>query len=281
MNIERLNPITEEEAAAMVSRQTRDDLAERVMKTTPDDVPTSVRPGWSGRRRLLVGIPLAVTVATAAMIAVSVAEPDQRVGPVSVGPNRAEAAALSFRKEGDSLVVTVNDPVADPARYKKEFAAYGMDIDLTLAPVSPRRAGTLVFMETAEGGHLETILAEGRCGSEVCGVGVKVPMDYKGHARIVFGRAARPGEMYDEGPGDVPGEGVGLPDVPGHTVAEAWAALEERKITHVLYRYVFRGSDRPYPDGLTRDQVKPEWYVHDALAGTDDQVILFVGPEKP
>ncbi|MEU9834104.1 hypothetical protein AB0D67_21490 [Streptosporangium sp. NPDC048047] len=63
-------------------------------------------------------------------------------------------------------------------------------------------------------------------------------------------------------------------------MAEAWAVLDERKITGVDYRYEFNGSDRPYPDGLRRDQVRPEWYVHDAVAGSDGQVILFVGPEK-
>ncbi|WP_067180236.1 sigma factor [Microtetraspora niveoalba] len=40
------------------------------------------------------------------------------------------------------------------------------------------------------------------------------------------------------------------------------------------------GYLRPHPDGLGRDQVKPEWYVHDAVAGAEGRVILFVGPEK-
>lgn len=277
MNIERLNPISEEEVTAMVSRQTRDDLAERIMMTTPDDPPRAPR---HGRRRLLVGIPLAVTAAAAAVVVTSVAGPGQRVGPLPVGPDRAEAAALSFQREGGYLIVTVKDPIADPERYRREFAAHGLDIDLRLAPVSPRKAGTVIFMETPEGGDLETILAPGRCGSEVCGVGVKVPVDYSGHASIVFGRAARLGEKYDVGEGDAPGEGVDLPGISGRTVAEAWAVLKERNITDVLYRYEFRGSDRPYPHGLRRDQVKPEWYVHDAVAGTGDRMILFVGPEK-
>ncbi|WP_066943260.1 hypothetical protein [Microtetraspora fusca] len=279
MNVERLNPISEEEAAAMVSRQTRDDLAERIMTAPPDEAPAPVRHGRWGRR-LLVGVPLAAVVAAAGVVVFSVAGPDQKVGPVSLGPNRADAAALSFRKEGGSLVVTVKDPVADPARYRKEFAAHGLNIELDLKPVSPRNAGTVVFLEDQEGSRIEVIQAEGECGVEICNVGVKVPVDYKGYAHIIFGREARPGEMYDTGPGDRPGEGVGLPEIPGRTMAEAWDVLAERKITDVEYRYEFRGSDRPYPNGLTRDQVKPEWYVRDALAGSEGQVILFVSPEK-
>ncbi|WP_433354182.1 hypothetical protein ACQP25_11675 [Microtetraspora malaysiensis] len=279
MNVERLNPISEEEAAAMVSRETRDDLAERIMTTSPDEAPAPARHGRWGRR-LLVGVPLAAAVAAAGVVVLSAAGPDQKVGSVSVGPHRADAAALFFRKEDGYLVVTVKDPVADPARYRKEFAAHGLDIELDLKPVSQRNAGTVVFVEDQGGGRIEVIQAKGECGVEVCNVGVKVPKDYKGYAHIVFGRAARPGEMYDTAPGDRPGEGVGLPEVPGRTVAEAWDVLTQRKITGVEYRYEYRGSDRPYPNGLSRDQVKPEWYVHDAVVGSEGQVILFVGPEK-
>ncbi|WP_433224163.1 hypothetical protein [Microtetraspora malaysiensis] len=279
MNVERLNPISEEEAAAMVSRQTRDDLAERIMTTSPDEAPAPVRHGRWGRR-LLVGVPLAAAVAAAGVVVLSAAGPDQKVGSVSVGPHRADAAVLSFRKEDGYLVVTVKDPVADPARYRKEFAAHGLDIELDLRPVSPRNAGTVIFLEDQGASRIEVIQAKGECGVEICSVGVKVPVDYKGYAHIVFGRAARPGETYDTSEGDRPGEGVGLPEVPGRTVAEAWDVLTQRKITGVEYRYEFRGSDRPYPNGLSRDQVKPEWYVHDAVAGSEGQVILFVGPEK-
>lgn len=35
-----------------------------------------------------------------------------------------------------------------------------------------------------------------------------------------------------------------------------------------------------YPNGPRPDQVKPTWYVHDAVPWANDQVLLFVGPTR-
>ncbi|GGO62662.1 hypothetical protein [Nonomuraea cavernae] len=263
ISIGRLNPVTDDEVAALVSRQSREELAEHITATTPEPTPRS---WW--RRRLLVGLPLAAAMA-AAVVAVSSGW---------VGPQRAEAAALSFQREGGYLIVRVQDPVADPERYQEEFRQQGMDIDLELAPTSPDRAGSVLFMEDGDdpAGRIETI--EGPCGELACGVAVKVPVGYRAHASIVFGRAARPGEMYETGQGDEPGAGIGLPGIDKYTVAEAVAILRARNVP-IEYRYSFLGSDRPYPNGVPADKVDPGWYVHDGLVGSENQAILFVGPE--
>ncbi|MEV4800467.1 hypothetical protein AB0K18_10670 [Nonomuraea sp. NPDC049421] len=262
ISISRLNPVTDDEIATLVSTETRDALAAHITATTPEPAP---RPRW----RLFVGIPLAAAATAAAMIAFTA---------VWGGPQRAEAAALSFQREGGYLVVRIQDPNADPERYREEFRQRGMDIDLKLAPTSQDKAGTVLFMEDRDdpAGRIEAI--GGSCGQHACSVAVKVPVGYRSFARIVFGRTAEQGEMYDTGPGDQPGEGIGLPGIDQYTVAEAVAILRARGM-RIEYRYRYRGSDQPYPHGVPAGDVDPGWHVHEGLRGTDDQAILFVGPE--
>ncbi|WP_433368653.1 hypothetical protein [Streptosporangium sp. CA-115845] len=267
ISISQLNPITDDEVAATVSRQTKNELAEYITMTSPESAPEAGRSPW--RRRLLVGLPLAAAVTATAVVVLSSG---------GVGPQRAEAAALSFQHEGDYLVVKVKDPVADPARYRKEFADRGLDIDLQLQAANPNKAGAVLFLEDGDdpAGRIETV--EGPCGTVVCGIAVKVPVNYKLHARIVFGRTAKPGEMYETGEGDKPGEGIGLPNIHGRQVSEVVAILKARNVK-IEYRYEYRGTDKPYPNGIPADRVQPNWYVHNGVPGTEGQIILFVGPE--
>lgn len=263
ISISRLNPFTDNEIAVLVSAGARDELAEHITAAAPEPAPRS---WW--RRRLIVGIPLVGAATAAAVVAVSSGW---------VGPQRAEAAALSFQREGGYLVVRVQDPNADPERYREEFRRRGMDIDLKLAPTSPDKAGKVLFMEDGDdpAGRLKAV--EGSCGERTCSVAVKVPVRYRSHASIVFGRAAEQGEMYDPDGDDEPGAGIGLPGIDKYTVAEAVAILRARNVP-IEYRYQYRGSDQPYPQGIPADKVDPNWYIHDGLRGSENQAILFVGP---
>ncbi|MFF0771031.1 hypothetical protein ACFYUK_19250 [Nonomuraea wenchangensis] len=264
ISISRLNPVTDSEIAVLVSTGARDELAEHITAAPPEPAPRS---WW--RRRLIVGVPL-MGVATAAAVAA--------FSSGWVGSQRAEAAVLSFQREDGYLVVRVQDPNADPGRYREEFRQRGMNIDLKLAPTSPEQAGKVLFMEDRDdpAGRIKAV--EGSCGEHACSVAVKVPVGYRSYASIVFGRAAEHGEMYDTGPGDEPGEGIGLPGIDKYTVPEAVAILRARNVL-IEYRYQYRGSDRPYPNGIPADKVDPDWYIHEGLRGTENQAILFVGPE--
>ena len=203
--------------------------------------------------------------------------PPRTVGPA---PRSVQAAALTFTRQGRYLTVKVKDPAADPARYKKEFAAHGLDVDLQLAPSSPREVGSPVFIEDDGGGGVKTVTAPGHCGTKTCPVGIRIPLGYKGFVRVVFGRTALPGEHYNTGPGDTPGEGVGLSDVKNRTVADVLAEAKRKHIGDISYRYEDHGSDKPYPNGVPADKVQSDWYVHDAVAGTGNEVIIFVGPHR-
>lgn len=287
ISIKSLNPITEEEAAAMVSPQTKEDLAAHITMAAPEAA-RAARSPW--RRRLLVSLPVAVA-ATAAVVVLS-------SGGGGVGTQPAEASALSFQREGGYLVVKIEDPVADPARYRKEFAERGLNIDLRLQATAPGKAGKLLFLEDQydPAGEIKTV--EGKCGATTCTVAVKVPVNYTKYASIVFGRAAGPGEMFETGDGDEPGAGIGIPGIQGRRVSDVVAVLAKRK-AKIEYRYVSPADDRrpppnsivrgrevrpkgPYPDGVVpADKVQPDWYVHDGLPGSTGQIILFVGPEHP
>ncbi|MEV4113402.1 hypothetical protein [Nonomuraea sp. NPDC049695] len=184
-------------------------------------------------------------------------------------------AEASTTSSPDHLVVRVQDPVADLARYRAEFRRRGMNIDLQVVAASAARTGKVVFLEDRHDPAGRPEIVHGRCGTEMCGVAVKVPVNYRSYAGIVFGRAAKPGEMYDTGPGDSPGEGIGLPGITAYRVPEAVAALRKRNL-EIEYRYSDRGSG---PRGVPASQVRPDWYVHDGLRGDAGQVILFVGPD--
>jgi hypothetical protein len=229
------------------------------------------------------GVVAAVVAATAAVVATRdpgrpgstvVPTPQDKVVPT---PRSVQAAALSFVRHGRYLTVKVKDPVADPARYKKEFAARGLDVDLQLAPTSPRETGSVIFQED-DGGGVKTVTAPGHCGTKTCNIGIKIPLGYKGFVRVVFGRTALPGEHYNTGPGDTPGEGVGLSNVKNRAVADVLAEAKRKHISNISYRYEDHGSDQPYPYGIPPEKVKGDWYVHDAVAGTGGEVIIFVGP---
>lgn len=178
----------------------------------------------------------------------------------------------------------MKDPLADPARYRQEFAAHGMNIDLRLVPVSPSIVGTVVMSEP-KGDAIKMISAPGKCrtgGGGACPVGLKIPLDYKAHSMEVFGRAARPGEHYSSSaPADAPGEVMHGLSYRGRTVAEVLAMLKKRHVTVPQWRYEdATGDNRPYQHGVPPAKVKPGWYVHDASPWALNQVMLFVGPTR-
>ena len=93
------------------------------------------------RRRLLVAVPVVAGLAAAALV-VSALLPAS--APVAVGPAPAHAA-LTFTEDGGFLIVTINDPAADPQRYRDELAKHGLNIKIELVPAEPggRRQGRL------------------------------------------------------------------------------------------------------------------------------------------
>jgi hypothetical protein len=286
--LSQISPVTDAEAARMVRPGTLADLANEITGThaAPDAA-------WrAGRRRerrprmrnrLLIGVPVAAALAIAGLVATSAGAPGQRVGPISVGPAKAQAAALSITRHGRYLYVIVKNPVADPKRYRAEFARYHLNIGLRLLPASPSIVGTLLAeTESAgSGSQLKAITARGRCftggGGNVCPVGVRVPVSYRGAATLYFGRAARSGEQYESSaPATARGEAMHGLNFVGKTVASVLSMLAKRHVTvpqwRVQNQHCYTGSRRAVPSN---------WYVYDAVPWAPGQVLLWASRSWP
>lgn len=279
-----LAPVTDVRAGELLPDEAAAALADRITATTA----TAPAPAPRHRRRLLMGIglPLATAgLAGAAVAVTALARDDGRTpNPVQTRPNPhvALAAALSFTPKGDYIDVRVRDPLADPERYRAEFAAHGLKVNLSLVPASPSIVGTVVATSTSEGttnDDITTITAKGECetggGGALCPVGVRIRTGYKGTADITFGRAARPGEQYSStASATAPGEVMHGMTFRKHRVGEVLAALKQRNVTVPEYRF----EDGNQSKIRRPDQIPDTWYVHDAAPWAKNQVLLFVGP---
>jgi hypothetical protein len=230
-----------------------------------------------------IAVPAVAGLAAAVFIAVANQPAQVKPGHPSQQPSGRTAqlaAALSFTTSGNSITVRVIDPMADPGRYRSEFAQHHLDITLNLVPVSPSLIGTLVYFgETPQGG-ITPITATGRCftggGGSACPVGVRISASFRGQAQIVFGRAARPGERYDStAPITAQGEVMHGMAFKGLTVAQVVAMLRQRGVAVPVYNY----DDNGY--GKLLHHVPGTWYVYDADPWASQQVMLFVGPVWP
>lgn len=277
-----LASVTDRQAEALLPDDAATALADRITATAV--------PSAAPRRRrspvMLIGLPLAAAgIAGAAVTAVAMTRDGGSGGAPAITPASPRVglvAALTFTRKGGYIDVRVRDPLADPKRYKEEFAAHGLDVTLSMVPTSPSIVGTVVMMDTSENTterDVTTITAKGECetggAGDVCPVGVRIRTGYKGTATIAFGREARPGEKYNStAPATAPGEVMHGMNYRKHRVGEVLAALRKRHVTVPEYRAMEGNVSKVLKSG----QAPPTWYVHDAVPWAKNQVLLFVGP---
>ncbi|MFA1551038.1 hypothetical protein [Actinomadura chokoriensis] len=295
--ISRLAPVTDAQAAELLPDETAADLADRITATTPAATTPAAAPAARRSPLLLrLGLPLAAAGVACAAVTVGllIRDDEPRRPPVAAStdpgavstrpsPRVALVAALSFKRKGDHIDVRVRDPLADPMRYRAEFAEHGLKVKLSFVPASPSIVGTLVMLDTSDGtkeGDISVITSKGECetggGGDQCPVGVRIRTGYTGTAEIVFARAARPGEKYNSSaPVTAPGEAMHGMTFRGQRVGKVLAALKKRNVTVPEYRYIDANESKVLFPG----QVPDTWYVHDASPWAKGQVLLFVGPE--
>jgi hypothetical protein len=273
--IRAIAPISDADAARLISDAALADLAGQIT-TIPAGPARGNRPPHARRRWWLAGIP-AAAAAAALIVAAVVAH---TAVPSGSGQPRLDAHALAFTRVGHYIDVIVRNPLADQASYNAEFKAHGLDITLSLVPVSPSLVGTVVEVSTSgtDGDSITTITAKGRCwtggGGSECPVGLRVPVGYRGQADFVFGRAARPGEQYESTTSaSAPGEVMHGLDYVGKRVSTVLAMLARRHVTVPTYRDDGRA--------LRPGQVPGNWYVYDAIPWAPNQVLLAVGSARP
>ena len=302
----RICPVTDTDAERLVRPGTFGHLGAQITATpagpttpaepaAPSAAAGAARPTRPWAR---AGLPLAAAVIALVAVAVAItrpaAPPKPATAPASAtAPSSATASppgasasttvpaqVLSFTTSGGYITVIVRNPLADPARYRAEFAARHLNVTLNLVPASPSIVGTVVYIgESAGSPDIETITAQGRCytggGGSACPVGVRIPVGYRGQAEVVFGRAARPGEQYEStAAATAPGEVMHGLHFVGDTVAQVLAMLRARHVTVPVFNY-----DAP-DGGKNVGHVPGTWYVYDANPWAPGQVMLVVGPTR-
>lgn len=281
--VTRISPISDAEAGRLTHPQTLTELGDQIAATAVPGTTRRSHRGLGGhsvaRRRLIIGLPAAGALAVAGLIAASLGSPGQQVGPVTVGPAKAQAAVMSVTRHGGYIDVIVTNPLADARRYREEFAKLGLNITLTLVPASPSLVGTLVYFEAPA--SIQPITAVGKCwtggGGSACPVGVKVPLDFKGAAVLTFGRPARPGERYETtGPVTAPGEAMHGMTFVGKTAAAVIAMLAARHVT--VGDYWFQNARCA---GVNTKSMPGSWYVTGADPWAPGEVSLQVSKTWP
>src|SRR5262249_43403876 len=116
------------------------------------------------------------------------------------------ATAVQITRKPTYYEARIVDPQAARKRFKAAFARYGLHIDVWLQPVSPHIVGTIVFEDQderaqqseSEGAGIKMIYTPAcRTASGAdCSIGLRVPLNFKGHAIVQIGRKAKPGEPY-------------------------------------------------------------------------------------
>ncbi|WP_171074734.1 hypothetical protein [Nonomuraea basaltis] len=240
------------------------------------------------KRRLITGT---VVTALAIVIAIVVAPAD--LGGMRIGPDSAHA--LSFTKNGDYIDVRIVDPSADPQRFRDEFAAHGLDVDLKLWAASPSVVGTIISATVKDGRGpqnlemLESAEGPGRCGNLWCKGGVRIPVNHRGRIELIFGRAAGPGEKYEiQGDPTAQGEIFAGLDLRNRSLAEVKAMARERNAT--IARLFQAPPENPSPNDdawlqedheLSPVNVPDTWYVHEGITSREPgSVDLVVAPWK-
>ncbi|MEU6408960.1 hypothetical protein [Microbispora sp. NPDC046933] len=211
-------------------------------------------------------LPVIVSL-TAVLLAVGWLVP----GAAGLGPAPA-AAALDIRREGDHYVVMVRDLFADPATYQRELHDRGLDVEVRLVPTAAGSAGRALYLDgTRDHSAITTIEAPGECVRFAgCPIGFRIPVGFRGHATVLIGRAARPGERYGLLEAiDMEGQPFHCVDYVNKTVAEILPLLRERGVRAEFTSYVTKS---------TRSSAPADWYVHEGVMVADGQALMLVNP---
>ncbi len=173
-----------------LARVRDDDLAMGPAARQLLTVVTSERLAEPPRRRRWA---VALATLTAAVVAFGLS--------FGTGSTSYASSAIEVHKDGDFFVARIKDPLADHEAYRKAFDAVGLDVDIRLVPVPPQRVGQILGTDNRGSGTVVTeLIGTVDCRNEprACQLEIRVSADTGGPVRYTFGRAAQPGESYQE-----------------------------------------------------------------------------------
>ncbi|GAA4190413.1 hypothetical protein GCM10023074_07070 [Microbispora amethystogenes] len=222
-------------------------------------------------RRALRNVRLRLAAVVLPLAAVLLAVSWLVPGAAGLGPAPA-SAALDIRREGGHYVVMVRDLFADPATYQRELRQRGLDVEVRIVPTAATSVGRpLYFDGTRDHSAITTIEAPGECVRFAgCPIGFRIPVGFHGHAIVLIGRAARPGERYGILEAvDAEGEPFHCVDYVNKTVAEVLPLLRERGVRAKFTSYVTKSA---------RPSAPASWYVYEGVMVADGQALMLVNP---
>ncbi|WP_248958480.1 hypothetical protein [Sphaerisporangium perillae] len=191
--------------------------------------------------RFAVGVVVATGVAATAVVALSAGGP---------GPIRGYAnAAVDIQRTDGTYKVHVKNAYADQRQFHEAFAKFGLDMTLSIVPVSPGYERKIIGGISDGTGTIGTVLDCPPGQGTACPLTVTLSgiTGRQGATKIMIGRLARPGEPYwnaRPGAGDSPAS----LRLSGGTVAEALAKLHERNMSavYVIGEFHQDGSGSAY-----------------------------------
>ena len=300
LHLNRIAPLTDAEAARLVSPATLADLASQITATP---IPARRRPRLTGavwsspipfrpfpghpRRRLALLTAFPVALAAVAGLTVTVA------GHSDNGPGSAAAIeAMSFTRENGTIRVVIKNLYADTSWYNADLARHHLDITLHLVATPPSLVGfiegTAIDGPAVSYGEIKPISAPGSCGlsGTDCQLGFIVPASFRGKSDMWIGRPARPGEQYQVG-GSAFNDGEplhGLSDqLIGRRVSKVLPVLAAHHVSVAQCRAQGPGAQGPgvQRNGVCDPAAMPaEWYVVGVSpwAPGEVMVMLQIGP---
>lgn len=178
---------------------------------TAEPYETVARPWWrrSARPARTLGLATAALTVTTAVVV---------LGPSLLGTTGTTSyanSAIAVHREDGFYVARIKDPLADRAAYREAFDAVGLDVAIELVPAPPDRIGVLLRTSGGEGTASTELVPTGpaavdcRLQPAACTMVIRISADAGGSIRYTLGRAALPGERYQD-----PSVDDGVPDHP-------------------------------------------------------------------
>jgi hypothetical protein len=207
-------------------------------------------------------------------------QPRERLG-AALGALLAAACSLgvslallspSVPASATSMVrVRITDRGDAAGQLRSLLRAHHFAITVTQEPVSPSLVGSII---SSGSDVLSGITGPCSGGARGCTDGIVLPAHFTGAARIVVGRAARPGEAYAEA-ADIfrPGERLHCSAVFGESVRQALPALENLHVKIAWNTGTGPANRGPAPDG--------HYYVAGGTARSSALISIRVTAKNP
>ncbi|MFD1540589.1 hypothetical protein [Nonomuraea guangzhouensis] len=278
----KATPIRNQDLAGLAHSAVADALLAQISATDTTNTadvtaPAFRRTAWNVRRLLMAGVATALLAGGIVVGSSVLGMPDE----VYAGE------AVTIDRDGNDYVFyfTKGDP--DPEALRKAFSTVGLDITVTLVPISPRDPFPYHEMVRTKDVKGSVAYQAAECAERIegCLGSMRVSADLSGGAELRLGRPARPGERY-EVPVDatLPGEVLAGVPIEGKTVAEAVRIVGDRrlKVGYTLDWPASGAGDSPkdvdFEERVAASRIDAGWRVTQAETLNDGVITLHVRP---